>query len=70
MEPTLYRAPRSLRGYVECFWTLTFGEKDTLLTLKMFANGVSGIIFQQHNGRSALSRRVHTDPARHEDLPN
>jgi AraC-like DNA-binding protein len=53
MEPTVYRPPEALTNYVEYFWTLECRQEDAVLTLKTFANGVSGIIFQHHNGRSA-----------------
>jgi AraC-like DNA-binding protein len=55
LEPTVYRPHGALTSFVEYFWTLECGRGDTILTLKTFANGVSGIIVQHHNGRSALS---------------
>jgi AraC-like DNA-binding protein len=54
MEPTMYGPPEGLTSYIEYFWTLECRQEDAMLTLKTFANGVSGIIFQHHNGRSAL----------------
>ena len=53
MEPTNYAPPEALSRYVEYFWTLECGQEDSVLTLKTLANGVSGIIVQHHNGRSA-----------------
>jgi AraC-like DNA-binding protein len=49
---------------------VTCDDKEAVLPLKMFANGVSGIIFQQENGRSALSRECATSPTRSDSLPN
>jgi hypothetical protein len=55
LEQRTYDPSALLERYVECFWTLRSRE-DGLFTLKLFANGVSGIMVQHHDGRSALSR--------------
>jgi AraC-like DNA-binding protein len=54
MKPTVYRPQGALSNHVEYFWSWTCHQDDAALTLKILANGVSGIIFQHHNGRSVL----------------
>ena len=54
MEPTVYRPPEDLARFVEYFWTFEWGPAHAARTLKMFATGVSGILFQHHDGRPAL----------------
>jgi AraC-like DNA-binding protein len=58
MEPTVYRPRADLARFVEYFWTFDWGPGDAGRTLKMFATGVSGILFQHHNGRPALGART------------
>jgi AraC-like DNA-binding protein len=53
-KPVFYRSHGALARFVEYFWTFEWGERDTVRTLKMFANGVSGILVQHHDGRPAL----------------
>jgi AraC-like DNA-binding protein len=54
MEPTVYRPHGALATFVEYFWTFDWGHDDAGRTLKMFPTGVSGILFQHHDGRPAL----------------
>jgi AraC-like DNA-binding protein len=54
VEPTLYRPHGILSQFVEYFWTFDCNDGDTVRTLKMFATGVSGVLFQHHRGRPAL----------------
>jgi AraC-like DNA-binding protein len=51
----MYNPSASLGQYVEYFWTMRC-LRDDVLTLKMFANGTSGIIVQHYNGHSVLRR--------------
>jgi hypothetical protein len=70
MEPTLYRSPVALTDYVESFWKLEGGQDNGELTLKTFASGVSGIIFQHHEGRSVWGPTTARQQAvNNEDLP-
>ena len=57
--PTLYRPHGALARFVEYFWTFEWGHGDAGQTLKMFATGVSGILFQHHDGRPALGAATH-----------
>jgi AraC-like DNA-binding protein len=68
MEMLTYNSPASLDRYVAYFWTLRC-PTNGVFTLKMFANGVSGIIVQQSNGCSALRSLSGTRPCRATDLP-
>jgi AraC-like DNA-binding protein len=54
MQPTVYQPHGTLTRFVDYFWTCECRQEDAVLTLQTFANAVSGIIFQHHNGRSAL----------------
>jgi AraC-like DNA-binding protein len=56
VEPTFYRPHGALAGFVEYFWTFEWSHGDAGRPLKMFATGVSGILFQHHDGRPALGR--------------
>lgn len=60
--------PPSLRQYIDHFWTLQDSE-DRPLAIEMFANDVSGILFQQCNGGSALSRPSGARPASANGIP-
>jgi AraC-like DNA-binding protein len=62
MELLTYEPPLPLKRYVAYFWSLRRPQNGRL-ALKMFANGVSGIIVQHHNGRSALIRATGTQAA-------
>jgi AraC-like DNA-binding protein len=55
MITIIYNPPPSLAQYVAYFWSLqcTHGGSHDIT---MFANEVSGIFFQHHNGRTALRR--------------
>lgn len=66
MEPTLYRPQGALARFVEYFWTFESGQGGAGRTLKLFATGVSGILFQHDNGRPALGKR---HPARNGACP-
>jgi AraC-like DNA-binding protein len=55
MQLLTYSPPASLTPYVEYMWTLRC-PTGGVATLDLFANGVSGIIVQSHNGISALKR--------------
>ena len=59
MRPTVYRPHGALARFVDCFWTFEWGDGGAGRTLKMFATGVSGILFQQHDGRPALGSHAH-----------
>jgi AraC-like DNA-binding protein len=62
MELLTYNPPVSLKRYVAYFWSLRCPHNGRL-ALQMFANGVSGIIVQHHNGGSALRRAPGTQAA-------
>ena len=59
MELTLYRPAKPLERFVDYFWTFDWSQADAVRTLKMFATGVSGILFQHYNGRPALGSLAH-----------
>ena len=63
MEPTVYRPPEDLARFVEYFWTFEWGPAHAGRTLKMFATGVSGILFQHHDGRPALGATADGRPS-------
>src|SRR5262245_29850627 len=67
-EQRTYRPSALLEQYVERFWTLR-SDEDGPFTLKLFANGVSGIIVQHANGRSALERPGDTWRRSGSDIP-
>jgi len=58
MEPTVYWPRGDLARFVDYFWTFEWNPSDGGRTLKMFATGVSGILFQHHDGRPALGARM------------
>jgi AraC-like DNA-binding protein len=58
----MYRPHGSLARFVEYFWTFEWSQGDAVRTLKMFATGVSGILFQHHNGRPALGATADGHP--------
>src|SRR5687767_11166554 len=62
MEPTVYRPHGTLARFVDYFWTFDWGHGEAGQTLKMFATGVSGILFQHHDGRPALGSTAHGHP--------
>jgi AraC-like DNA-binding protein len=55
MQLLTYSSPASLAPYVHHMWTLQC-PAGGVYTLDLFANGVSGVIVQNHNGASALKR--------------
>jgi AraC-like DNA-binding protein len=69
MEPTVYRPQGALARFIEYFWTFDCGQGDAVRTLKMFATGVSGILFQHHNGRPALGSTAHGHPVSNGGCP-
>jgi AraC-like DNA-binding protein len=74
MQLLTYGPPASTAPYVEHMWTLRC-PADGVFTLDLFANGVSGIIVQSHNGTSALQRPGVSEgwcaqPARGNVIPN
>lgn len=70
MRPTLYAPPEDLTAYVECFWTMEAGRDDIGATLGTFANGKSGILFQDCDGRSGLGpSTAHEQPFTNGDVP-
>lgn len=59
MKYTVYRPPEPLRDYVEHLWTVAVdGEEPPDLTLKFFVTCAPCIVFQHHNGRSAIARTI------------
>jgi AraC-like DNA-binding protein len=69
MEPTVYRPEGTLARFVEYFWTFEWGQGEAGRTLKMFATGVSGILFQHHDGRPALGSTAHGHPVSNGGCP-
>jgi AraC-like DNA-binding protein len=69
MEPTVYRPHGDLAAFVEYFWTFEWRPLDAGRTLKMFATGVSGILFQHHEGRPALGATADGHPVRSGGCP-
>ncbi len=69
MEPTVYRPHPALARFVEYFWTFEWGQGEPGQTLKMFATGVSGILFQHHDGRPALGSTPQGHPVRNGGCP-
>jgi AraC-like DNA-binding protein len=63
MEPTVYRPQGPLARFVEYYWTFDWAHGEAGQTLKMFATGVSGILFQHHDGRPALGSAPQGEPA-------
>ena len=59
MNYTVYPSPEPLRDYVEHLWTLAVDREEPAdLTLQFFVTSAPCIVFQHHNGRSAISRRI------------
>jgi AraC-like DNA-binding protein len=59
MKYTIHPAPESLRDYVDHLWTVAVdGEESPDLTLKFFVTCAPCIVFQHHNGRSAIARGI------------
>lgn len=58
MRPRLYQPTGALTRFVEYFWSFEWGERETVRTLRMFPTGVSGILLQHYDGRSALGSAV------------
>jgi AraC-like DNA-binding protein len=54
MQYAVHKPPEAIKHYVEHFWTLQHGQEATGVAFKTFADGVSGMVFQHHNGRSAF----------------
>jgi AraC-like DNA-binding protein len=69
MEPTVYRPQGALARFVEYFWTFEWRHGEPGQALKMFATGVSGILFQHHDGRSALGATADGHPVRNGGCP-
>jgi AraC-like DNA-binding protein len=68
MEPRLYRPEASLARFVEYFWTFDCSDERGR-TLKMFPTGVSGVLFQHHNGRPALGSTPNGRPVTNGGCP-
>jgi AraC-like DNA-binding protein len=62
MAPTVYRPHGALARFVDYFWTFEWGKGEPGQPLKMFATGVSGILFQHHDGRPALGATAQGHP--------
>ena len=69
MTPTVYRPHGALARFVEYFWTFEWSQGEAGQPLKMFATGVSGILFQHHDGRPALGAAAHGHPVRNGGCP-
>ena len=69
MEPTVYRPQGVLAKFVDYFWTFDSRPGDTNRTLKMFATGVSGVLFQHHEGQPALGATLDGRPVSHGGCP-
>jgi len=69
VEPTVYRPQGVLARFVDCFWTFDSRPGDTNRTLKMFATGVSGVLFQHHEGQPALGATPDGRPVSHGGCP-
>jgi AraC-like DNA-binding protein len=69
MEPTVYRPQGALARFVEYFWTFEWGRGEAGRTLKLLATGVSGILFQHHDGRPALGSTAHGYPVSNGGCP-
>jgi AraC-like DNA-binding protein len=68
LKQRTYPPSAALKPFIQSFWTVQC-EEDGLFTLKLFANGVSGIIVQHQNGSSALKRRSATQRSCGDDVP-
>jgi AraC-like DNA-binding protein len=69
MEPLLYRPRGGLAQFVEYFWTFDWAQDEAVRPLKMFATGVSGILFQHRDGRPALGSTSHGLAVSHGGCP-
>src|SRR5215472_5267669 len=59
MNYTVHPPPEPLRDYIEHLWTITVdSEEPSDLTLRFFVTSAPCIVFQHHNGRSAITRRI------------
>jgi AraC-like DNA-binding protein len=73
MKHSVHRPPEALREYVELFWTMEADEEPAGLMFKTCATTACAVVFQHHDGRSALQPRVSRDergqPNDHCDYP-
>ena len=69
MELLTYGPPEPLRRFVDYFWRFRSCE-DGVFSLKLFGTGVSGIIVQGHNSRTALTRTGPRQVSPADDIPN
>lgn len=69
MESTIYRPQPTLEKFVEYFWTFDGSDNPCVRTLEMFPTGVSGVLFQHHNGRPALGSTLDGHPVTHGGCP-
>lgn len=59
MKYIVHPPPEPLKDYVEHLWIIAVnGEESPDLTLKFFVTCAPCIVFQHHNGRSAIARRI------------
>lgn len=59
MKYTVHPPPEPLRDYVDHLWTVAVdGEEPPGLTMKFFATCTPCIVFQHHDGRSAITHRI------------
>src|SRR4030095_1451190 len=61
MKHSVHRPPEALREYVELFWTMEAYEQPAGLMFKTCATTACAVVFQHHDGRSALQPRVSRD---------
>jgi hypothetical protein len=54
---TILPAPEILKNDVECLRIAEYSGKEAV-AIKVFPNGVPGIVFHQNNGRSALEQII------------
>lgn len=68
MKYSVHPPPEALRDYVDHLWTIAVDvDEPHNLTLKFFVTCAPCIVFQHHNGRSAIARRI---PASGRELCN
>jgi AraC-like DNA-binding protein len=65
MKQTMLEPPDALTSYVESFWTIECDNEATTVTIEIFANGGSGIVFQHHDGDSAFGPMITWSRCRH-----
>jgi AraC-like DNA-binding protein len=59
MNYSIHPAPEPLRDYVEHLWTVAVDrDEPSDLTLKFFVTCAPCLVFQHHNGRSAITHRI------------